>query len=293
MAPKLLTLAANDKLPELEVVNYFKNNFDLSIKDTKILAENAIELTLSKYDDIKAENISEIMNEKKVDFCIREKTENQFKVLLCDMDATIIENETLDDLVKITGSTYNVDETSKLAMEGKIDLRTTLKNRVEILKGHPKGLIEEVLNGIKFNPGGETLIKTLNSQGYISNLITGGFKPISTWVGEKLDFHNIISNEFCFDENDYFTGEYIAITGQKNSKFMYMEKLRDEKGIDFSEMVSIGDGSNDLEMLRYAGLGIGYYSHQIIKDNIDIQIQHTDLKTVLYYLGIKKEDFIV
>lgn len=293
MAPKLLTLAANDKLPELEVVNYFKNNFDLSIKDTKILAENAIELTLSKYDDIKAENISEIMNEKKVDFCIREKTENQFKVLLCDMDATIIQNETLDDLVKITGSTYNVDETSKLAMEGKIDLRTTLKNRVEILKGHPKGLIEEVLNGIKFNPGGETLIKTLNSHGYISNLITGGFKPISTWVGEKLDFHNIISNEFCFDENDCFTGDYIAITGQKNSKFLYMEKLRDEKGIDFSEMVSIGDGSNDLEMLRHAGLGIGYYSHQIIKDNIDIQIQHTDLKTVLYYLGIKKEDFIV
>ena len=75
---------------------------------------------------------------------VQEKTDTQFKVLLCDMDATIIANETLDDLVKLTGVKTNIDETSKLAMEGKIDLRTTLKNRVELLKGHPKSLIEEV-----------------------------------------------------------------------------------------------------------------------------------------------------
>ena len=86
-------------------------------------------------------------NLKKVDFCVQEKTDTQFKVLLCDMDATIIANETLDDLVKLTGVKTNIDETSKLAMEGKIDLKTTLKNRVELLKGHPNSLIEEVKNG--------------------------------------------------------------------------------------------------------------------------------------------------
>ena len=121
--------------------------------------------------------------------------------------------------VKLTGVKTNIDETSKLAMEGKIDLKTTLKNRVELLKGHPKSLIEEVKNGISFNPGGDIMVRTLNSHGLISNLVTGGFEPISTYVGEKLGFHNIISNQFVFDKNNRFTGEYHLVNGEKNSKY--------------------------------------------------------------------------
>ena len=207
------------------------------------------------------------------------------------MDATIIANETLDDLVKLTGVKTNIDETSKLAMEGKIDLKTTLKNRVELLKGFSKNLIDEVKNGIKFNPGGDVMVKTLNSHGLISNLVTGGFEPISTYVGEKLGFHNIISNKFEFDENDFFTGEYHLINGEKNSKYKYMEKLSEEKNLDFSEMVSVGDGSNDLEMLKNSGFGIGYYAHDIVKKNISTQIKFTDLKTILFFLGIKESEF--
>ena len=292
MGLKLFTLVANENFSEDEVVGFFKNNYNLTVKDTVTLAKNAVQLKLSEYDDLKSEHVSEVLTERKVDFCIKDEDDMQFKVLLCDMDATMIANETLDDLVKITGSDFNVDETSKLAMEGKIDLRTTLKNRVEILKGHPKELIDEVLKGIKFNPGGKTLVRTLNSYGYISNLITGGFKPISSYVGEQLGFHNVISNEFCFDENDKFTGEYVAINGERNSKYRYMETLSKEKNLSFNEMLAVGDGSNDLEMLKHSGLGIGYHAHEIIRENIDTQIQFTDLTTILYFLGIKQENFL-
>jgi len=292
MGLKLFTLVANENFSEDEVVGFFKNNYNLTVKDTVTLAKNAVQLKLSEYDDLKSEHVSEVLTERKVDFCIKDEDDMQFKVLLCDMDATMIANETLDDLVKITGSDFNVDETSKLAMEGKIDLRTTLKNRVEILKGHPKELIDEVLKGIKFNPGGKTLVRTLNSHGYISNLITGGFKPISSYVGEQLGFHNVISNEFCFDENDKFTGEYVAINGERNSKYRYMETLSKEKNLSFNEMLAVGDGSNDLEMLKHSGLGIGYHAHEIIRENIDTQIQFTDLTTILYFLGIKQENFL-
>ncbi len=158
MSHKLFTLVAKESFGEEEVKNFCKNNFDLSIKDSKVLAENAVQLTISKYDSIKSSDIEEVLDLKKVDFCVQEKTDIQFKVLLCDMDATIIANETLDDLVKLTGVKTNIDETSKLAMEGKIDLKTTLKNRVELLKGHPKSLIEEVKNGISFNPGGDIMV---------------------------------------------------------------------------------------------------------------------------------------
>lgn len=291
MSHKLFTLVAKESFGEEEVKNFCKNNFDLSIKDSKVLAENAVQLTISKYDSIKSPDIEETLDLKKVDFCVQEKTDTQFKVLLCDMDATIIANETLDDLVKLTGVKTNIDETSKLAMEGKIDLRTTLKNRVELLKGHPKSLIEEVKNGISFNPGGDIMVRTLNSHGLISNLVTGGFEPISTYVGEKLGFHNIISNRFIFDKNNCFTGEYHLVNGEKNSKYKFMEKLSEEKNLDFSEMVSIGDGSNDLEMLKNSGLGVGYYAHDIVKKSILTQIKFTDLKTILFFLGIKESEF--
>ena len=291
MSHKLFTLVAKESFSEEEVKNFCKNNFDLSIKDSKVLAENAVQLTISKYDSIKSPDIEETLDLKKVDFCVQEKTDTQFKVLLCDMDATIIANETLDDLVKLTGVKTNIDETSKLAMEGKIDLRTTLKNRVELLKGHPKSLIEEVKNGISFNPGGDIMVRTLNSHGLISNLVTGGFEPISTYVGEKLGFHNIISNQFVFDKNNCFTGEYHLVNGEKNSKYKFMEKLSEEKNLDFSEMVSIGDGSNDLEMLKNSGLGVGYYAHDIVKKSILTQIKFTDLKTILFFLGIKESEF--
>jgi len=291
MSPKLLTLVARESFSEDEVKKFCINNFNISIKDTEVLAENAVRLTLSKYDSIKSKDIEETLDSIKVDFCIQEKTDTQFKVLLCDMDATIIANETLDELVKLTGFRNNIDETSKLAMEGKIDLRTTLRNRVQILKGYPKSLINEVKNVITFNPGGDILVKTLNSHGLISNLVTGGFEPISTYVGEKLGFHNIISNQFIFDNNDCFTGEYNLINGEKNSKYKYMKKLFEEKNLNFNEMVSVGDGSNDIEMLKNSGLGVGYYAHDIVKKSISTQIKFTDLKTILFFLGIKKNQF--
>ena len=293
MNNKFLSLVANEKFVADELINFCKENFSFKILSTKILSNHALEIEIENFDINKIQDLNKIFNQKQIDFCIRDQNFKDFKVLLCDMDATMIANETLDDLVKITGSDFNVDETSKLAMEGKIDLRTTLKNRVEILKGQPKSLIDEVLKDIKFNPGGKVLVNTLNKLGFDSNLITGGFKPISTYVGKELGFKNVISNEFNFDDNNRFTGDYIPITGQKNSKYMYMEKINKEKNIPFAKMVSVGDGSNDLEMLKNSGLGIGYHAHEIIKNNILNQINFTNLETVLYFLGIKKENFVI
>jgi len=135
-------------------------------------------------------------------------------------------------------------------------------------------------------------VQTLNAKGYITSLITGGFAPISTFVGNKLGFHNIVSNEFKF-ENDKFTGEYIPITGEKNSKLNYLNQLTAEKNIDKSQVVAVGDGANDLGMLTNVGLGLGYHAHEIVKEQVDNQILFNDLTTILYYLGFRQEEFIL
>jgi len=150
-------------------------------------------------------------------------------------------------------------------------LKTTLSTRVNYLKGKPKSLIDQALEGIKFHSGSKVLVKTLNQKGYVTSLVTGGFAPISTFVGDRLGFQNVISNEFEF-KDDCFTGKYVPITAGKNSKLDYLNKLTKEKNISKSKVVAIGDGANDLGMLTTAGLGVGYHAHEIVQKKVENQI---------------------
>ena len=294
MTNTFLTIVANQNFKYDESVDFLKNHFYLDIANSTILSDNAISFEIRDFDESKKTHMKKVFTQKKIDFCFLDKFKIPSKIFLCDMDSTIIKNETLDDLVKMCGAEARViDETSRLAMEGKIDIKSTLSSRVSLLKGKPKSMIEDVIKGIKYNQGSNTLIKTLNSNNFNTYLITGGFKPISTYVGERLEFQNIISNEFEFENDNTFKGTYVPIAGEKNSKLEFMRKLSAEKDIEFKDFVALGDGANDLGMLKNSGLGIGYNSHKIIKDNIETQINFTDLTSVLYFLQIKKEDFIL
>ena len=293
MTNTFLTIVANQNFKYEESVDFLKNHFYLDIANSKVLSNNAISFEIRDFDESKKTHMKKVFTQKKIDFCFLNKFKIPNKIFLCDMDSTIIKNETLDDLVKMCGAEARViDETSRLAMEGKIDIKSTLSSRVSLLKGKPKSMIEDVIKGIKYNQGSNTLIKTLNKNKFNTYLITGGFKPISTYVGERLEFQNIISNEFEFENDNTFKGTYVPIAGEKNSKLEFMRKLSAEKDIEFKDFVALGDGANDLGMLQNSGLGIGYNSHKIIKDNIETQINFTDLTSVLYFLQIKKEDFI-
>ena len=293
MTNTFLTIVANQNFKYEESVDFLKNHFYLDIANSTVLSNNAISFEIRDFDDSKKTHMKKVFTQKRIDFCFLYKFKIPNKIFLCDMDSTIIKNETLDDLVKMCGAEAKIiDETSRLAMEGKIDIKSTLTSRVSLLKGKPKSVIEDVIKGIKYNQGSNTLIKTLNNNKFNTYLITGGFKPISTYVGERLEFQNIISNEFEFENDNTFKGTYVPIAGEKNSKLEFMRKLSAEKDIEFKDFVALGDGANDLGMLKNSGLGIGYNSHKIIKDNIETQINFTDLTSVLYFLQIKKEDFI-
>lgn len=289
---QVLTIVGTDTIQIEEISKQLAENYNINIASTKQLSHTAYDVVIPAIEQDKIKELRKVFFQQKKDCCFQSIDNREKKILLSDMDATIIENETLDDLVKISGVTANIDETSRLAMEGKIDIRTTLSLRVNFLKNKPKSLIDQVLVGIKFHPGSKTLVQTLNAKGFITSLITGGFAPISTYVGNKLGFQNIVSNEFKF-ENDKFTGEYIPITGEKNSKLNYLNKLTTEKNIDKSKVVAVGDGANDLGMLTNVGLGLGYHAHEIVREQVENQIFFNDLTTILYYLGLKKEEFIL
>jgi len=283
------TFVTKKKLDYKKLINFFSKIQNTN--DYKILSKRALDLYCAEISKKKKNKLRKFCIKNKIDVCIQKAKWRKKKIFLADMDATMIKDETLDNLVKIAGIKADIDKLSKLAMDGKISLRDTLKFRVSYLKGKSTQLIKRVIKKIRFNEGSKVLVKTLNRNGYHTSLVTGGFQPISTYVGRVLGFKKVISNRFVV-KNNKFTGEYIPITGKQNSKLVYLNQICKEKKLDkLKHALAVGDGANDLGMLQNSGLGIGYHSHQIVKKSVENHIQFTDLKTILFYLGFTEKEF--
>ncbi len=283
------TFVAKNKLNHKKIINFFSKIQNTN--DYKILSNRALDLYCDDISKINRVKLRNFCFKNKIDICIQLAKWRKKKIFLADMDATMIKDETLDNLVKFAGIKVDIDKLSKLAMDGKISLRDTLKFRVSYLKGKSANLIKQVINKIRFNEGSKVLLKTLNKNGYHTSLVTGGFQPISTYVGKFLGFKKVISNRFVI-KNNKFTGEYIPITGKQNSKLVYLNEICKQKKFNkYKDAICVGDGANDLGMLQNSGLGIGYYPHSIVKKAVDNNIQFTDLKTILFYLGFTEKEF--
>jgi phosphoserine phosphatase len=283
------TFVAKNKLDYKNLINFFSKIQDT--QDYKILSKRALDLYCGDINKKNRKKIRKFCFKKKIDVCIQNLKWRKKKIFLADMDATMIKDETLDNLVKIAGIKADIDKLSKLAMDGKISLRDTLKFRVSYLKDKSTQLIKRVIKKIRFNQGSRILVKTLNKNGYHTSLVTGGFQPISTYVGKTLGFKKVISNKFVI-KNNKFTGEYIPITGQQNSKLFYLNYICKKKCLNKTKhAIAVGDGANDLAMLKNSGLGVGYRPHLIIKKAVDNHILFTDLTTILFYLGFAEKEF--
>jgi phosphoserine phosphatase len=283
------TFVAKNKLDYKNLINFF-SKIQVT-QDYKILSKRALDLYCGDINKKNRKKIRKFCFKKKIDVCIQNLKWRKKKIFLADMDATMIKDETLDNLVKIAGIKADIDKLSKLAMDGKISLRDTLKFRVSYLKDKSTQLIKRVIKKIRFNQGSRILVKTLNKNGYHTSLVTGGFQPISTYVGKTLGFKKVISNKFVI-KNNKFTGEYIPITGQQNSKLFYLNYICKKKCLNKTKhAIAVGDGANDLAMLKNSGLGVGYRPHLIIKKAVDNHILFTDLTTILFYLGFAEKEF--
>lgn len=283
------TFVTKKKLDYKNLINFFSKIQNTN--DYKILSNRALDFYCGDISSKNKNRLRKFCYKNKIDVCIQKAKWRKKKIFLADMDATMIKDETLDNLVKIAGIKVDIDKLSKLAMDGKITLRDTLKFRVSYLKGKSTQLIKRVLKKIRFNEGSKVLVKTLNKNGYHTSLVTGGFQPISTYVGKVLGFKKVISNRFVI-KNNKFTGEYIPITGKQNSKLVYLNQICKERKLNkLKHALAVGDGANDLGMLQNSGLGIGYHSHAIVKKTIENQIHFTDLKTILFYLGFTEKEF--
>ena len=243
------TFVTKKKLDYKILINFFSKIQNAT--DYKILSSRALDLYCKDINKKNQDKLRKFCLKNKIDVCIQKTKWRKKKIFLADMDATMIKDETLDNLVKIAGIKADIDKLSKFAMDGKISLRDTLKFRVSYLKGKSTNLIKRVIKKIRFNEGSKVLVKTLNKNGYHTSLVTGGFQPISTYVGKVLGFKKVISNRFGI-KNNKFTGEYIPITGKQNSKLVYLNEICKMKKLDkLKHALAVGDGANDLGMFLF------------------------------------------
>lgn len=201
---------------------------------------------------------------------------------MLDVDSTLIDQEVIDELAKIAGLGEQVSEITSRAMAGELDFENALRQRVRLLKGHSKEILTQVRAKITLTHGAEELISTLHSLGVKVGIVSGGFEEVIAPLADELKLDFFRANRLAID-NGVLTGE---VSGRIIGRDEKAEALRDfakDSGVDISQTVAVGDGANDIEMIKSAGLGIAFCAKAVLRSEASVAIDVRDLRQVLDY----------
>ena len=272
----------------IKVIKKYLLSIDIKLIKTSLLKNNkASDFFFSdELKNFKLKNLKKRLETIKVDFCFQKSLQRKKKVFITDMDGTIIENETLNDIANFLGKGEQVKEITDLGLKGRLDFSTSLENRVHLLKGLRLSSLEEAKRIVTFMKGAKKLFRVLKENNITTVLVSGGFKPITTYVKNYLKIDYEYSNSFGVI-GDLFDGTTTGPIINANYKEKIVNKLIKELDIKNNQIIGMGDAANDMNMLFSVGLPIAFKAQEIVKANFDNQINNTDLTTVLYFLGIK------
>ncbi|MGM0421729.1 MAG: phosphoserine phosphatase SerB [Pseudomonadota bacterium] len=205
------------------------------------------------------------------------------RVLLADMDSTIIESETLDDLAAHFGIAGPIAAITERAMRGELDFGEALTERVAMLEGLPESAITELLPKLEISHGAAELIAACKAKDMTCVLISGGFTHVTGYVADKLGFDAHHGNEFVITK-EKLTGEVKQPIQDKDAKLKMLNSLVSDLDITSSEVIAVGDGANDIPMLQAVGYGVAYHAKPKVIEATDLHIIHTDLSALIYLL---------
>ena len=263
-------------------------SLDINLKKTSTLKKNKASdfYFFDSLNNFKLKNLKKRLVNINVDLCLQLSAYRKKKLLISDMDGTIIENETLNDIANFLGKGDQVKKITDLGLKGRLDFSTSLENRVQLLKGLRLSSLEEAKRIVTFKKGAKKLFKVLKDNNFTTVLVSGGFKPITTYVQKYLAMDYEYSNTFGVI-GDLFDGTTNGPIINANYKEKIVNKLLKKLNLKQNQIVGIGDAANDMNMLLSVGLPIAFKAQEIVKANFENQINNTDLTSVLYFLGIK------
>ncbi|MHA1733869.1 MAG: phosphoserine phosphatase SerB [Promethearchaeota archaeon] len=218
-------------------------------------------------------------------FQLEGKFEREKKLIVFDMDSTLVDGETINRIAEETGFGEQVAELTRRAMEGELPFREALKERVKMLRGVKYEVLERIADSLELTPGAAELVDALKTMGYKLALISGGFTVFTEKMKEKLKLDYAFGNKLVI-ENGVLTGEVdenLIIDGKKKGEII--QWLATVEKISPDQIVAVGDGDNDRFMLENAGLGIGFRPKDVLKAHSD-GILSQNLFGILYCLGL-------
>jgi phosphoserine phosphatase len=289
MITAILTSAPNATLPRLRLDQLC---LDWPVDGITWLARNqAVMLHLSHMPDDHNHRWAEWQTEQ-VDLNFTQTAPTPKRMLIADMDGTMIGQECLDELAEMAGVGDHVRQITARAMNGELDFDEALRERVQLLKDHPARLIDDVLKErISFMSGAAILLATMRKHGAYAALVSGGFTPFTQYVSGQLGFDEHHGNTLII-ANDTLTGDVANPIKGKQSKRQICLDLSARLHIPLSDILAVGDGANDLAMLDIAGMGVAYRAKPVVAAASRWRINHGDLSALLYLQGYQKDDFI-
>jgi phosphoserine phosphatase len=226
-----------------------------------------------------------------VDWAIQEVEGRRKMLLVADMDSTIIQQECLDEIATLAGIGAQISAITERAMRGELDFESALRERVGLLSGFPLSRLQEVLeSSITLTPGAATLTSTMRTNGARCVLVSGGFTFFTGAVAMQAGFNAHFGNSFL-TEDDAIIGVADPILG-KDAKLATLKAEAQGEGIGLSETMAVGDGANDLDMLKAAGLGVAFHAKPIVAREAAARIDHGDLTSLLFLQGYRQQDFV-
>lgn len=213
------------------------------------------------------------------------------KLLIADMDSTIIGQECIDELADFAGLKAEISAITERAMRGELDFEAALETRVGMLKGLKESVLEDCFRArVTLNPGAATLVQTMNARGAATVLVSGGFTFFAGRVARLAGFQHFRANELVIS-GGRLTGEVRRPILGRAAKAAALRQHAKEIGVPLSATLAVGDGANDLDMIAAAGLGVAWRAKPKVAAAADAQINHADLTALLFAQGVKAEAF--
>ena len=207
------------------------------------------------------------------------------KLLICDMDSTIIKEESLDEIAEKAGVGREIKSITQKAMNGKLNFKDALLKRIKLLNNYPLENIFMLNRKISINDGANELVKKMKNNSCITVLISGGFSPSVSYIAKKNGFDYYHCNNFLYKRNN----RRIVLNGciqepilDRNSKLDITKSYLKKFNLTTNDVVSVGDGANDVDLIKNSGIGVSYNGKKVLNDVADVVFKHTDLKGILY-----------
>ena len=232
------------------------------------------------------------MADQPLDWCLQPLEGRRKRLLVADMDSTIINVECLDEIADFAGLKAEISAITERAMRGELAFEGALRERVAMLQGLPVTVLQRAYDErVRLNPGARTLVRTMAANGARCVLVSGGFTFFTGRVAQAAGFHAHHANRLE-EADDALTGQVAEPILGRAAKLATLKEEAALKAIPLSASLAVGDGANDLAMIEAAGLGVAYRAKPIVAAEADARVDHADLTALLYFQGYQEGDFV-